>query len=313
VSLKTGGAVLQHLPRDKYHPVDILLTKDGTWHTNGIPTDIPTLAKKVDIVFNALHGEYGEDGKVQRLFDNFSIPYTGSGALSSAIGMNKSLSKERYKMAGLRTAPHIVIDGARIQQDVHSPHAFQKLVFDILERIPTPFVAKPICGGSSVGTYIVREDMELADVLLKLALSDWDIMFEGFVAGKEATCGVVDNFRGEEHYTLLPIEIRPIASRPFFDYEAKYNGGSEEICPGNFSRQESRTIQNMAKLAHKTLGLRHYSRSDFIVTPRGIYILETNTLPGLTEQSLIPKSLNAIGSSLPEFLDHIITLAMNRS
>lgn len=312
VSLKTGGAVLRHLPKEKYHPVDVLLTKEGEWNVNGVPADIPTLAKKVDIVFNALHGEYGEDGKVQRLFDNFSIPYTGSGALSSAIGMNKALSKESYKRAGLCTAPHIVIEGARIREDVHIPHAFQKLVFDILERIPVPFVAKPVCGGSSVGTHIVREDMELPDVLLKLALHDWDIMFESFVAGREATCGVVDNFRGEEHYTLLPIEIRPIASRPFFDYEAKYGGGSEEICPGNFSRQESRVIQNMARLAHKTLGLRHYSRSDFIVTPRGIYILETNTLPGLTEQSLIPKSLHAVGSTLPEFLDHVLTLAMNR-
>lgn len=311
VSLKTGGAVLRHLPKEKYHTADLLLTKDGTLHLNGMLTDLPQVSQKVDVIFNALHGEYGEDGKIQRLFEHFCIPFTGSKALPSAIGMNKALSKESFKRVGLRTPPYTVVSGERIAEDVRYPHKFQGLVFDILERISIPLVAKPVSGGSSIGTFIIHNGNDLADALIELADKGWDIIFEGFVAGKEATCGVIDNYRGDDIYTLLPIEIRPADESPFFDYNAKYNGGTEEICPGRFSHQESEVIQNMAKLAHKALGLRHYSRSDFIVTPKGIYILETNTLPGLTEQSLIPKSLYAVGATLPEFLDHIITLALS--
>jgi len=123
---------------------------------------------------------------------------------------------------------------------------------------------------------------------------------------------VVDNFRNEEIYSLLPVEIRKSNDSAFFDYQAKYGGKSEEICPGNFTVAEKKIIQNMAKEAHQALGLRHYSRSDFIINPRrGIYILETNTLPGLTSESLLPKSLKAVGCSLPDFLDHLIILALD--
>jgi len=310
VSLKTGGAVLKHLSKDKYYPVDLLITKDGTFHANGRLTDLPQISRKVDVVFNALHGEYGEDGKVQRLFEHFCIPFTGSMSLPSAIGMNKALSKEAFKRAGLRTPAYTVVSGKRIREDIKRPQSFQSLCFDILESISTPLVAKPVSGGSSVGTFIVHYERDLPGALLKLAEHDWDIIFEKFIAGKEATCGVVDGFRDKEIYTLLPVEIRPADGSGFFDYEAKYGGKSEEICPGNFSRKESTIIQNMAKHAHEALGLRHYSRSDFIVTREGIYILEVNTLPGLTEESLVPKSLYAVGATLSEFLDHIITLAL---
>ncbi len=123
----------------------------------------------------------------------------------------------------------------------------------------------------------------------------------------------MDEFRDEEIYSLLPIEIRKPVDSAFFDFKAKYGGQSQEICPGNFTAKEKKEIQDMARLAHKALGLRHYSRSDFILHPkRGIYILETNTLPGLTSESLLPKSLQAIGCSLPDFLDHLITLALKK-
>ncbi|MCK9352248.1 MAG: ATP-grasp domain-containing protein [Candidatus Paceibacterota bacterium] len=318
VSLKTGDSVLRHLPEHKYFPVDILITKDGTWHIGGRPTDLPKVSRRVDVVFNALHGEYGEDGKVQRLFEHFSIPFTGSRALPSALGMNKTLSKEIFRKHGLKTAIHAVVSTERMRTDLEDDAALQFLVFEILGVVPLPLVAKPVSGGSSVGTFIVRNAKELLYVIEQFAKTDsgsaqligTDIIFEEFIAGKEATCGVIDSFRGREHYSLLPVEIRPPAHKSFFDFESKYGGTSHEVCPGNFSRQESATLQNMAKLAHKALGLRHYSRSDFILGKDGIYILETNTLPGLTGESLLPKSLHAVGSNLPEFLDHVVTLAM---
>jgi D-alanine-D-alanine ligase len=311
VSLKTGDSVLRHLPEHKYLPVDLLMTKDGTWHANGMPTSLAKVSHKVDVVFNALHGEYGEDGKVQRLFENFGIPFTGSTSLPSSIGMNKVLSKQIFQNMGLKTPSYYSVSNKRLLEDMEHEDTLQLLIFEILGIIPLPLIAKPVSGGSSVGTYIIGDAKSLIDALYKLSKTGWDILFEEFVTGKEATCGVIDSFRGQDVYSLLPVEIRPASERTFFDYEAKYGGGTEEICPGNFTRRESDLIQNMAKLAHKALRLRHYSRSDFIVTPRGIYILEVNTLPGLTQESLLPKSLKAIGSSLPEFLDHIITLALH--
>lgn len=313
VSLKTGGAVLKHLPAEKYMPVDLLITKDGQWHVNGLPADLPKISRNVDVVFNALHGEYGEDGKVSRLLDHFSIPYTGSKALPSAIGMNKVLSKEFFAKAGMKTPLSRVIQDHGIE-DIKERESFAKeTAFEIYRHLTPPWIVKPISGGSSVGTYIINSYPKLVEALIALAESGTDVLLEEFIRGKEATCGVVDLFRGKETYSLLPIEIRPAQNRTFFDYEAKYGGETEEIVPGNFSREESAEIQRLAALAHTTLGLRHYSRSDFIVTPRGIYILEVNTLPGLMEHSLLPKSLHAVGSSLPEFLDHVIALALERN
>ncbi len=310
VSLKTGDSVLRHLPEHKYFPVDLLMTKDGTLHANGLPTNLSKISRKVDIVFNALHGEYGEDGKVQKLFESFGIPFTGSASLPSSLGMNKVLSKEIFQKVGLLTPSYFSVSNKRLLEEMENEDTFQFLVFEILGVLPLPMIAKPVSGGSSVGTYIIENANELVDALTELSETGWDILFEEFIKGREATCGIVDAFRGQETYSLLPVEIRPASDKTFFDYDAKYGGGTQEIIPGNFSRKQSIDIQNMAKIAHKALRLRHYSRSDFMVTPEGVYILEVNTLPGLTGESLLPKSLHAVGSSLPEFLDHIVQLAL---
>jgi len=153
---------------------------------------------------------------------------------------------------------------------------------------------------------------ELEEAVIAAAQYSPAVLIEEYIAGKEATCGVVEGFRGYGHYPLLPIEIRH--NKDFFDYDSKYSdNGAEEICPGNFSRAEKEELEKMAVEAHKVLGLRHYSRSDFIIHPkRGIYILETNSLPGLTEKSLIPKSLSAIGSNIKEFLSHILHQTLGR-
>jgi len=136
---------------------------------------------------------------------------------------------------------------------------------------------------------------------------------EEFIEGKEATVGVIENFRNKNIYTLPPIEIRVPKTNDFFDYEAKYNGQSQEICPGNFSSQEKEELERMASLIHTGLNLSHYSRSDFIIHPqKGIYALEVNTLPGLTNESLFPKSLNAVGSDISEFINHLLKLALSK-
>ena len=140
-----------------------------------------------------------------------------------------------------------------------------------------------------------------------------NILIEEYFPGKEATAGVIDHFRGEELYALLPVEIVP-PKNTFYDYDSKYVSDETDYrIPGRFSRAETAELMHLAKAIHQTLGLRHYSRSDFIVSPRGIYFLEVNTLPGLMKESLFPKALHAIGSKLSEFLDHVISLARRKS
>jgi D-alanine-D-alanine ligase len=303
VSLKSGKSVIDSLS-EKYEVIDIFISKEGIWHYLGAPIQPEKIFKKIDVVFNALHGAYGEDGTVQKILDQFSVPYTGSKALASAISMNKILSKKVYKNYNLKTPLHVVIN----KKNNNSAE-----ILRIFKSFPIPAVVKPASGGSSIGTSIAKTLSELEkSVVDALQYSD-EVLIEEYIAGKEATCAVVDNFRNESVYSLLPIEIRKPADSAFFDYNAKYLGKSEEICPGNFTAVEKEMIQKIAKEAHKALGLRHYSRSDFIIHPkRGIYILETNTLPGLTSESLLPKSLLAVGCSLPDFLDHLINLAVSK-
>lgn len=302
VSLKTGKSVIDNFNPEKFEVLDIFIDRAGTWHLQGLPITPEKLFKKVDVVFNALHGAYGEDGTVQKILDQFAIPYTGSKSLASAIGMNKVLSKKIYKDHGLKTPLHKVL---------HSKEHKSEHVAEIFKSFPMPVVVKPVSGGSSVGTNIAQTLSELGSAIEEAFKYGEQIMIEEFISGKEATCGVVDNFRDKEVYSLLPIEIRKPSDAKFFDYNAKYGGKTEEICPGNFAAAEKKIIQEMSEKAHRALGLRHYSRSDFIIHPRrGIYILETNTLPGLTSESLLPKSLQAIGCNFPSFLEHLIELAL---
>jgi D-alanine-D-alanine ligase len=303
VSLKSGKSVIDSLS-DRYEVLDIFISKEGVWHFLGAPIQPETVFKKVDVIFNALHGAYGEDGTVQKILDQFSIPYTGSKALASAIGMNKVLSKNVYKNNNLKTPLHLIIS----KENNNSNE-----ILKIFKSFPIPAVVKPVSGGSSVGTSIAKTLAELESAITDALNYSDQALIEEYIVGKEATCGVVDNFRNEIIYSLLPIEIRKPTDSAFFDYKAKYGGKTEEICPGNFTAVEKEMIQKMAKEAHRSLGLRHYSRSDFIIHPkRGIYILETNTLPGLTSESLLPKSLQAVGCTLPDFLDHLIKLALEK-
>jgi D-alanine-D-alanine ligase len=301
VSLKSGKSVIDNLS-NKYEVLDIFISKDGVWHYQGVPIKPVDIFKKVDVIFNALHGAYGEDGTVQKILDQFSVPYTGSTALASAIGMNKVLSKKIYKSNNLKTPLHLTIS----KKNNNSSE-----IIKIFKSFPMPAIVKPVSGGSSVGTAIAKTLLELESAIDDALQYSDQALIEEFIFGREATCGVVDNFRNELNYSLLPVEIRKPSNATFFDYDAKYSGKSEEICPGNFTAVEKEMIQKIAKEAHKALGLRHYSRSDFIIHPkRGIYILETNTLPGLTSESLLPKSLQAVGCSLPDFFDHLIKLAL---
>lgn len=302
VSLNTGSSVLKHLDTDRYIPIDILIGKDGQWHVRGIPTGPQRVLERLDVVFNAMHGEYGEDGQVQHLLDRFSVPYTGSRAVASALAMNKVFTKQALKNKGIKMAH------SRVYERGSSP----ALVGEIFTTFPQPSVVKPVAKGSSVGVSIARSAPELEHSLQNAFDVSPRIIVEAYIPGREATCAVLQDFRGEELYALPPIEIVPPARRDFFDYDAKYSGETEELCPGNFDVATKQEIERIAREVHKELGLRHYSRSDFIVSPRGIYFLEVNTLPGLTSESLLPKAVQAVGGTFPQLLDHLIDLAISK-
>jgi len=318
VSLNTGANVLSHLRGDKlnhkYKPIDILIDKSGGWYIQGKPVEMDQISNSVDVIFNALHGDFGEDGKIQQIFEQWSIPYTGSGPFPSAVGYNKILAKEQFERLGIKTPKYLVYPSYDSSTGESVEQYAERIAKDIWSKLPPAWVVKLPSSGSSVGVYVCKTSGELVSALMQSGdSSDGVILIEEMIEGKEATVPVLEKFRGKDYYVLPPVEIRVPKEKTFFDYDAKYSGISEEICPGNFTRAEKDELERLAALIHTGLQLDHYSRSDFIIHPKkGIYALEVNTLPGLTDESITPRAIYAVGSSMPEFIDHVLGLALKR-
>lgn len=301
VSLKTGHAILQHLPSDRFTARDIYIDREGLWHERGRLTSPERVLPSVDVVVVALHGEYGEDGEMQKVLERFGVPYTGSDPFGSYLAMHKVLTKECAKDLGLLTPKY---------RFVEEGSDTEAAAIDIVRSFHQPVIVKPLRWGSSVGIQIVGGFQPVRDAIDGLlANGAGGVLVEELIRGTEATAGVVEGLRGEALYALPPIEIVP-PEKDFFSYHAKYSGVTREIVPGRFQKPVQEELMRMARAMHEGLGLRHYSRSDFIVSPKGIYFLETNTLPGMTSESLLPKSLAAVGVSFPDFLSHLVDLAL---
>ena len=300
-SMKSGKNVLENLS-DKYIPTDVFVAKDKSWYVDGVSISPAKLFKNIDVVFNAMRGGYGEDGKVQQLMDHFGVKYTGSKALASALSLNKALAKEFFIKVGLKTPLYKIIK---------KDDKLDGLDRTIFKTFPMPAIIKPGGSGSSIGVSLVKVLKDILPAIENALKYSEVVIVEEFISGKEVTCGVIDDFRTQPIYSLLPLEICKPNDFEFYGYEAKKSGYHGKVCQDDFSEKEKKTIQNMAIEAHRILGLRHYSRSDFIVNPkRGVYILEVNALPGLTKESLFSESLDAVGCSMSYFLDHILTMAM---
>lgn len=305
VSLKSGGNVLNEL-RDRYKVRDIFIDRNGEWHIDGVSRMPERILPHVDVVFNALHGTYGEDGRVQQIIDAFDVPYTGSKSLPSAIGMNKWLSKKFFREHKINTPRALLIQDRQIHDE--------RTLASILDDFHGAVVVKPISAGSSVGVSVVREPSAFYPALKKALEHSQQALVEEYIFGREATVAMLEGSEPGILHALPPIAIKnKSSSKDFWNYESKYSDELHElVCPGDFSPEERFALEDMAIRAHKALGLRHYSRSDFIVTSQGIYILETNSLPGLTPSSLVPVALRASEISLGEFLDHVIDLAIRK-
>jgi D-alanine-D-alanine ligase len=263
-------------------------------------TDLAKLASEadsLDVAFILLHGPFGEDGTVQGFLDLLGLPYQGSGVLGSAIAMDKNLAKILYRNAGLKVPKWYMA----MEEDIKKPSK-------ILGQLGLPLVIKPASQGSSLGMTIARSEDDIAEGLKKAFAIDKQVMAEEFIAGREITGGVI----GNEELTALPlVEIIPGDEYEFFDYEAKYQpGASKEICPAELDEAIATRARNYALSAHRALLLQGYSRTDMIINGDDIYVLETNTIPGMTPTSLLPQGAAAAGLNFRALLDRLIELAL---
>ena len=244
-----------------------------------------------DITFLALHGEEGENGKLQATLDVHGIKYTGSGYLGSALAMNKTLTKELCEYNGVKTPAGITVYAGKRSASEYADVGF-------------PCVVKPCSGGSSVGTSIVQSRAEY-EKALELAFKFEDaVIVEQYVRGRELTCGVIDG-------KAMPV-IEIIPKEGFYDYKNKYQSGmTTELCPAPLTAEETKKVQTLSERVNSVLMVDAYSRVDFILDDKGeIYCLEANTLPGMTATSLLPQSARAVGIGFPELCDRICRSAI---
>jgi D-alanine-D-alanine ligase len=281
VSMKSGAAVQRALLARGYNAVAIDMDRNLA---------LSLAREQVDIVFNCLHGRYGEDGAVQGILEVMGIPYTGSGILDSALAMNKIFSKQLFQSSGLTVAPYLALK----RGDKLGPATL---------AFPPPVVVKPSQEGSSVGISIVGSDAELYPAMELAFCYDNDILVEQFIAGREIQVGIL------EDQAIGAIEIVP--RNEFYDFEAKYTDGmAEHIMPAPLSPDIYRKVNEAGEKAHRVLGCRGYSRVDFLVTEEGdCYILEVNTLPGMTALSLLPEIAAAAGIGFEELVERILATA----
>ncbi len=285
VSIKSGKAVLGALDKEKYEIVSFDPKDDLNilWQQR----------HELDLVFNVLHGKYGEDGRIQGLFEIFGIPFVGSGVLSSAMAMNKRVTKEVYRSVGLRVPKDIILK----KEETVS-------IGKIKDSLGTPIVIKPVSEGSSIGISIMENDRDILAGIEKAFLFDREILLEEYVCGREITCAVLGRSQLE---TLPLVEIVPKDTHQFFDFDAKYTAGeTNEICPAQIDSHLQNEASEMAQNAHFGLQCRDWSRTDMIIKNDMIYMLETNTIPGMTETSLVPLAAKGNGWSLGQLLDKMI-------
>ena len=302
VSLATGQNILESLDRSKYESLAVKIAKTGNWFLNGKPTTADKVFQACDVVFNALHGYYGEDGKVQALLDHNEVRYTGSGVAASALAMDKFHSRELFKLAGFNVPKTLKL--------LKGENYSARLQFFINKITKLPVVVKPCSNGSSVGVAIVEEVSGLNKAIAAAFKLDREVLVEEFIKGRELTCGVLDNFGGENFAALPVTEIIPVKNHKFFNYQAKYKiGHANELTPAPLDDTLYKKAQDLVVKAHQVLGCKGYSRTDMMLKNGNgtIYVLETNTLPGLTKNSLLPKAAVQAGLSFSQLLEHIIS------
>jgi len=289
ISLKSGEAVYRALDKQKYDVTQY----DPRDDLNDLIRD----KENIDIAFILLHGKFGEDGCMQGFLDLLDISFVGSGVLASALALNKKVAKQLYRSNGLNVVDDVIVNKGG-----------EYAVDQIMETLGPSTVVKPVAEGSSLGMSICHSKEELSKGLESAFQYDEEVLVERYIKGREFTCAVL----GNKNLEALPlVEIVPNPEYAFFDYEAKYRpGATKEICPAPLPEEQTRKVQSCGKKAHTALGCRVWSRTDMIVQGEDVYVLETNTIPGMTETSLVPLAARTAGLSLSDLLDRLIELSL---
>ncbi len=326
VSLASGRMVYDALAsQPQYRVSALVIDRHGRWMIESNPQAISPqpsqqeaslisrkdsiaglrLLEHTQVAFIAFHGAFGEDGTLQGLLETLGVPYTGSGPLASALAMNKAKAKELFRYHQIPVPPEVLLTHRMLSHD--SDYAIAM----VEAELAYPLVVKPNLGGSSVGVVMVADRDQLEDALGSTLRLGVDVLVEPKLAGREVTCAVLEEFDGSLR-ALPVIEIVPHAGT-FFDFTSKYaDGGSDEICPANLSSVDTEAIQRYAVLAHRALGCEGFSRTDMFLTEGGPMVLELNTIPGMTPNSLLPKAAKAAGIPFEALMDHMAQLALRR-
>jgi len=289
VSIASGEQVYSALNKEKYN----ILRYDPASDLKKLISD----AGEIDFALIIMHGKSGEDGSVQGLLELLKIPYQGSGISGSAIAMNKLLSKRLYEYAKVPIPPYMLMEQGK--------HADKNRY---IEKLGLPVIVKPVTGGSSIGISVVKKEEEFNPAVKKAFDQDKEILIETYIEGIELTCGVIGN---KEIKALPVIQISPDKEHEFFDYEAKYVAGvTKEICPAPIDDQIAKQVQKLAKKSHEILNCRGCSRTDMILNNGELFILETNTIPGMTPTSLLPLAAKFAGIDFGDLLEKLIKLGL---
>jgi len=290
VSLKSGKAVYNGLKQAGYDVVCMDLNRENIG-------DIIKI--KPDVVFIALHGKFGEDGTVQGYLELAGIPYTGSGVEASAVCINKALSKKIFTYEGIPTAPYMLVTQAILTDEI---------VEDIKSQVGIPVVIKAATQGSSIGTYIVKEPRKIMNAIKSALTYSDEVVIEKYIDGIQLTVAVIGN---QNPVILPPIEIT--SKNDFYDYESKYTPGMcEHIIPARIEEQLTHKIEEISKQVYEKMSCRGFARIDFMVDREGNpFVLEVNTIPGMTEMSLVPDAARAAGFTFESLVDKIIKLAVD--
>ncbi|MBO0322565.1 D-alanine--D-alanine ligase [Muricauda sp. CAU 1633] len=306
ISIKSGNVVYRYLDREKYNPYRIIITKEKWVFLNDADEEFP-LEKSdfsivldgnkinFDCVFNAIHGTPGEDGLLQAYFELLGLPQTSCNHYEAALTFNKRDLLSTLKPYGVYCATSYYLDkGDSINEDV------------IVDKVGLPCFVKANRAGSSYGVSKVYKKEELNTALDNAFSEDDQVIIESFLDGTEVSVGVITY---KNQVTVLPItEI--VSDNDFFDFEAKYEGKSQEITPARISKIQETNVRYWAEFIYKTVGLKGYSRSEFIFIGDTPYLLEVNTTPGLTEESILPKQAKEAGLSLEELFASAIEEAL---
>ncbi|TDP59465.1 D-alanine--D-alanine ligase [Flavobacterium dankookense] len=308
ISLKSGNVVYQFLDKTKYEAYRIHIFKEKWVYVDDTDTEFPVdkndfsvtvKGTKInfDVVFNAIHGTPGEDGLMQAYFELLEIPQSSCDYYQAALTFNKRDLLSVLKPYGIKTATSYYLNfGDDINTDL------------ILKTVGLPCFVKPNKSGSSFGISKVKTKEEFLPAIETAYKEDNEIIIESFLDGTEVSVGVI-NYKGE--ITVLPItEI--VSENDFFDYEAKYLGKSQEITPARISPEMTAKVSAVAKKAYEVLKMSGFSRSEFIIVDNEPHMLEMNTIPGLTTESLIPQQAAAAGISLTDLFTNALELALNK-